>query len=244
MAYLRENLTFDRANIVVESVKEEGDLNTSYVYKWTHIPTGKWYVGSRTAKGCHINDGYICSSKEVKPLIESRPADWKREIIAIGSPLEMINLEVRILHETDAKNDSMSFNRHNGNGKFTTLGRTEPESMKRKRIAKLKGLKKPDGFGTRISEVHKGKVVSDATRKKIGVASTGRSQNIEARLKNSKKNSGCRNPSFIGYYISPKNEIFDSSRKAAVKYNVTRQTIVSWSKNNKNGWLFQPKEVI
>jgi hypothetical protein len=31
MAYLRENLTFDRANIVVESVKEEGDLKTLYM---------------------------------------------------------------------------------------------------------------------------------------------------------------------------------------------------------------------
>lgn len=31
MAYLRENLTFDRANIVVESVKEEGEFKTLYM---------------------------------------------------------------------------------------------------------------------------------------------------------------------------------------------------------------------
>ena len=31
---------------------------TGFVYKWTHIPTQKWYVGSRTAKGCHQADGY------------------------------------------------------------------------------------------------------------------------------------------------------------------------------------------
>jgi hypothetical protein len=38
----------------------------AYVYKWTHIPTSKWYVGSRTAPGCHPDDGYICSSKLIK----------------------------------------------------------------------------------------------------------------------------------------------------------------------------------
>lgn len=26
---------------------------TAYVYRWAHIPTEKWYVGSRTAKGSH-----------------------------------------------------------------------------------------------------------------------------------------------------------------------------------------------
>jgi len=23
----------------------------AYVYKWTHVPTGKWYIGSRTRSG-------------------------------------------------------------------------------------------------------------------------------------------------------------------------------------------------
>lgn len=54
----------------------------AFVYKWTNIPTGKWYIGVRTKNGCHINDGYICSSKIVKPLILSNPSDWKRDILA------------------------------------------------------------------------------------------------------------------------------------------------------------------
>ena len=42
-----------------------GATTQAFLYKWTHIPTQKWYVGSRTAVGCHIDDGYICSrSKE------------------------------------------------------------------------------------------------------------------------------------------------------------------------------------
>ena len=33
----------------------------AYVYKWIHIPTGKWYIGSRTRVGSHPDDGYYCS---------------------------------------------------------------------------------------------------------------------------------------------------------------------------------------
>ena len=217
---------------------------TAYVYRWTHIPTGKWYVGSRTARGSHPNDGYFCSSREVKPLIQNNPSEWKREILATGEPFAMLSYEEQYLTNANAKNDPMSFNRHNGDGKFTTLGRVEPEDMKQARMAKMKGIKKPEGFGAKVSAVHKGKAVSDETRKKIGIASTGRPQSSDARAKNSEKNSGDKNPSFVGYYVAPDGEVFDSSRKAAAKYNVTRHTIVNWSKNNKNGWSFQLKGVI
>ena len=72
-------------------------MNTAYVYKWTHIPTLKWYVGVRYAKNCHPNDGYICSSKIVKPMIQEHPEDWKREIISIGSSETMRELEQDLL---------------------------------------------------------------------------------------------------------------------------------------------------
>lgn len=231
-----------------DSVTSKSDSSnagtTAYVYRWTHMPTGKWYVGSRTAKGSHPNDGYFCSSREVKPLIQSNPSEWNREILATGEPFAMLAYEIDYLTRTDAKNDPMSFNRHNGDGKFTTLGRIEPEEMKQARIAKLKGIKKPEGFGDKVSAVHSGKSVSDETKRKIGIASAGRVQSTAARAKNSEKNAGEKNPSFIGYYISPNGEKFDSSRKAGAKYNVTRHTIVNWAKNNKNGWRFQPKGVI
>jgi hypothetical protein len=88
-------------------------MTIAYVYKWTHTPTMMWYVGSRTAKNCHPNDGYICSSKYVKPLIEADKTLWKREIISTGSPEEMRLLEGVILYLTNAKNDKRSFNRNN-----------------------------------------------------------------------------------------------------------------------------------
>ena len=86
---------------------------TSFVYKWTHLPTLMWYVGSRTANGCHPDDGYICSSKIVRPLIEGKKSDWVREIVHLGDTKDVLLTEEEILMTVDAKNDPRSFNRTN-----------------------------------------------------------------------------------------------------------------------------------
>jgi len=93
------------------------NVTQAFVYKWIHNPTGMWYIGSRTAKGCHINDGYICSSKIVKPMIQLNPEQWTRYIIATGLPKEMRSLETKLLIESNAKKNMMSFNRSNNDGK-------------------------------------------------------------------------------------------------------------------------------
>lgn len=98
-------------------------MNTiAYVYKWTHLPTLNWYVGARWQEYCQPSDSYICSSRYVKPMIEQNPTEWKREIIATGSPTEIQQLEMTILHLFDARNDPRSYNRTNGGGIF---GRTK-----------------------------------------------------------------------------------------------------------------------
>jgi hypothetical protein len=83
-----------------------------------------WYIGSRTARGSNLNDGYICSSKYVKPLIESNPHEWVRDIIDLGEPVSMRELESEILECLNAAHDPRSFNRDNGKGKFSNTGRT------------------------------------------------------------------------------------------------------------------------
>jgi hypothetical protein len=223
-------------------VKDRLGANTqSYLYKWTHIPTQKWYVGSRTAVGCHIDDGYICSSNSVYTMIIENKSEWERTILCISEPTSIVKLEADYLKSLDAKNDSMSFNMHNGDGKFTTVGRKEPAEAKQRRIQKLTGKKKPENFGDNVRAIRTGMKFNNEWRKNIGKASLGRIQSPNARKKNSEKNSGKNNPSFKGYYIAPNNILYDSSRKAAKDFNVSKQTIVNWSKNNKNGWVFQPK---
>jgi hypothetical protein len=96
----------------------------AYLYRWTHIPSQKWYVGSRTGKGCHPDDGYICSSKIVKPMITEN-----------------------------------------------------------------------------------------------------------------------KNASFTGYCVSPNGIKYDSCIKDAKDFDVSRQSIMRWSKNNLKGWSFIPKDI-
>jgi hypothetical protein len=87
--------------------------HTPYVYKFTHLPTLKWYVGSRFAKQCHPDDGYTTSSKIVKPAVIANPEEWKKEIIATGTVEEVRDLESEILELFDARNNNRSFNEHN-----------------------------------------------------------------------------------------------------------------------------------
>jgi len=68
-------------------------MTLAYVYKWTELATGKWYVGARGARGCHPDDGYICSSKVVKPQILANPDGWKREILFTSDPEEVFTLK-------------------------------------------------------------------------------------------------------------------------------------------------------
>lgn len=96
----------------------------AFLYKWVETNTNKWYIGSRTAAGCHPGDGYICSSRIVRPLILDNPTLWTRQILAIGDPEYIGDLEGQFLKLLDAKNDPMSYNQHNGDGKFSTRGIT------------------------------------------------------------------------------------------------------------------------
>ena len=137
-------------------------MTTAYIYKWTHLPTSKWYIGVRTKQGCHPNDGYICSSKIVKPLIETSPAEWRREILHTGTLEEMIKMETTILTELDAKNNKNSYNLQNGDGKFTTAGMIMPKEWKNK-----------------ISKGNTGKVRSEEARENYRRANSKKAQDPE-----------------------------------------------------------------
>jgi hypothetical protein len=104
-----------------------------------------WYVGSRTSKKCHPNDGYICSSKTVKPLIMSNPLEWVREIVDIGLPDDMYNLETDILRLFDARNDPKSFNKHNNSkNRYDRTGHKETQITRDKKSKSKTGKKRPE----------------------------------------------------------------------------------------------------
>lgn len=90
----------------------------AYLYQWTHLPTGKYYIGSRTEKNCHINDGYICSSDLIKEEIIKNKNEWSRKILAEGNSKDILNLEKQLLNHKDVINDKNSLNQTNYKGKI------------------------------------------------------------------------------------------------------------------------------
>lgn len=163
-------------------------MTIAYIYKWTHIPTAKWYIGVRTKKGCHPDDGYICSSKIVKPMIKNSPNEWHREILHIGSPEEMIKLEATILTELDAKNNSNSYNLQNGDGNFTTAGLTLPVEWANKISKANLGKKRSEESKENYKRANRKKAQDPEYRKKLQKPKAeGHKQKVSAALKGKQK---------------------------------------------------------
>ena len=87
-----------------------------YIYRIID-QNGKWYIGSRTAKNCHPDDlgtKYFTSCREIREIFKANPQLWTKEILHTGILDDDIqDLEGLILDTLDAKNDPMSYNKHN-----------------------------------------------------------------------------------------------------------------------------------
>lgn len=148
----------------------------AYLYRWTHLITNKWYIGCRTAKNCHPNDGYICSSKIVKPMVLENRHEWHREVLCIGEPAYIRALEARVLAHLDAASDPQSYNQYNNNLKFYTppetkqrvcreLGRKLKSAEHKRKIGDARVGKKRKPFNeewrANLAEAHRGQKRSD-----------------------------------------------------------------------------------
>ena len=94
---------------------------TAYVYELTDKETGKWYIGSRTAIKCHPSDlgiRYFTSSKVVGPVFRSNPDRFEEKILVVSDGDYVVKVEASLLKFRDARNDTMSYNMHNGDGVF------------------------------------------------------------------------------------------------------------------------------
>jgi hypothetical protein len=123
-------------------------MEQAYVYMWKEIATDKWYIGSRTRKNCHPDDGYICSSKTVKPMIKANPDGWKRKILFVGDPFKALEIESFVLTTMRAKECGDSYNLHNQDMKWTRLGTVDTEEVRLKKSKARAGSNNPS-FGKR-----------------------------------------------------------------------------------------------
>jgi hypothetical protein len=76
-----------------------------FVYRWIHIPTERYYIGSHQG---HTNDGYICSSQNIIDSIKADPEDWRRDILSMGDIEEMRQTEEQVLREVFEEPDCLN----------------------------------------------------------------------------------------------------------------------------------------
>jgi hypothetical protein len=154
------------------------DETVPYIYKWTHIPTGKWYIGSKTRKGWNPSrhEEYICSSKEVKPMVLENRNEWEYEILHTGDAKYISQLETEILTKLDAKNDPMSFNQHNSDGLYNRTGTTHSQKTLDKMRKSHLG-QSPWNKGKKHSAEH----IENAAKSKRGVKTGQRSESAKQK---------------------------------------------------------------
>jgi hypothetical protein len=85
----------------------------SYLYKYTHLETGKMYIGIHKGR---LGDKYWHSSKneEFNQALSTEKNVFKFEVLRYGSHQAMEVAESRMLHAVDAKNNPMYYNLSNG----------------------------------------------------------------------------------------------------------------------------------
>jgi hypothetical protein len=103
-----------------------------YVYYWVYKPTGHWYIGSRTAKGCYPGDGYKTSSEIVKEGLQVCPNDWEQQIFTVETAEEALLLEEQLLNDLNAKDDSKCLNQTNGGNKGEIILKAKPWKIRQK----------------------------------------------------------------------------------------------------------------
>ena len=131
-------------------------------------------------------------------------------MITFSAPAEMIELETTLLESLDAKNDPMSFNQHNGDGKFTRTGVKVSLETRLKQSESIKKIHPNRGKPS----PNRGKVASEETRKKQSEAKLGKKRppfTEQTRDKIRQAKLGSKNPS---YGKTPSEETKEKLRQA------------------------------
>lgn len=109
--------------------------HTPYVYIIRHIPSGKFYAGSRTAKGCHPSElwtKYFTSSNYVKELIGVDGIESFQTLIIFecNDKDEALDFETTLLKAVMAAKSISWLNRTNGDGKFSMAGNLHSDTSR------------------------------------------------------------------------------------------------------------------
>lgn len=176
----------------------------AFVYSWSDHRTTKIYVGVH--KG-NVDDGYVCSSRHMLKEYKERPEDFTRQIIAIGTLNDCIDLEIAIIKQL-LKNKDTCYNRAAGkmiiNDVHPMLGRKQNDNVKNSvrkantgKVAWNKGMKMSKEHCEKNRQAHLGIKHSIEARKKMSEARQGENHPMwgkkhseETKKRQGEKNKG------------------------------------------------------
>lgn len=155
------------------------------VYKTTHNPTGKFYIGRHSTN--KIDDDYLGSGVKITRMINKYGKEqFTKEIIKIcESPNEMIELEVEEIRKVF--DNQLCLNLMIGDPRFTGGIEFSEETKQKMSVSKKKTHNTPE-VRERLSEaqkrrseeikahntrIHKGKTISDEMKQKQSLALSG-----------------------------------------------------------------------
>lgn len=162
-----------------------------FVYIWYDRKHKRYYIG------CHWgleNDGYICSSSNMKSAYNRRPSDFKRKILnrIYTNKQELLEEEYRWLSKIKTEEIGKKYyNLHNHHfGHWSTDENSKLTVGQKISASPLRNQ--------RISEANKGKRVSEETKQKLREANKKQFQNIDQiDIRKQKSKELWSNPEYI-----------------------------------------------
>ena len=170
------------------------NVRLPYVYLIRHIPSGKFYAGSRYSNSCHPSDfwvSYFTSSKHIKQIIATEGKDSFEILEIIPRPNDdATQFESILLKSVNARNHNMWLNRTNGDEKFIHTKHTPETKLK----MSVKACNRAQAHNAKIGLAHKGKSISASTKAKLSAINKiscagksnpmfGKTQTDETKLK-------------------------------------------------------------
>ena len=150
-------------------------MNTGYLYKTTHKPTGLIYFGSRKLKegACPETEVYKGSprgsNKMVKLFKECLESEFFKEVLTVGSYEEILELEKLLIEEAWEK-----FGKEHKGGIVCNLASGQAIVMTPEVLAKTRrtGSKQPESFSEKIKEINTGKIRTPEMRERYSLTSS------------------------------------------------------------------------
>lgn len=179
-------------------------MSAHIIYRIIHVPSGRYYIGQCMDK---YFKNYYGGGKAWVNIVNTYPRkEFLREILFVVCTQEDANFVEKRIIGNKYDSDLMCMNLMEGGG-----SKGSPSKETKRKLSEVnKGKTLSDEHKQKMSNAHKGKTFSPEHKQKIREAKLGKNNPMygktrsnEAKRKTSIALQGEKHPKFKGYYITP-----------------------------------------